>query len=132
WFGESDREVWAPLAHPAARRGTISLEELAALPVIHGPRRAHPGTYDAWVTAMRAVDPRFEFTDPPFRHSLAMTLALAATGRRPAAVLTGPAVATRPQTWPARRSRLADTSGMVRASLQCQPLTAAAALVWSS
>jgi hypothetical protein len=81
---------------------------------------------------MPAADPRLEFTDPPFRRSLAMTLALAATGRRPAAVLTGPAVATRPQTWPTRRSRLADTSGMVRASLQCQPLTAAAALVWSS
>src|SRR6202034_4676038 len=95
WFGESDREVWAPLAHPAARRGTISLEELAALPVIHGPRRAHPGTYDAWVTAMRAVDPRFEFTDPPFRHSLAMTLALAAAGNRPGAVLTRPASGTR-------------------------------------
>jgi DNA-binding transcriptional LysR family regulator len=129
--GEFEPEVWVPLDHNAARRGTISLEELAALPVIHGPRRAHPGTYDAWVTAMQAVDPRFEFTDPPFRHSLAMTLALAAAGNRPAAVLTGPAIPARTQAWPIRRSRLADTYGMVRVILQHHPLTAAAALVWS-
>ena len=37
-------------------------------------------------------DPRFAFTDPPFRHSLPMVLAFAATGDRPTAVLTGPAV----------------------------------------
>jgi hypothetical protein len=51
----------------------------------------------AWVTAIQAVDPRFEFTDPPFLHSLTMTmtLALAAAGNRPAAVLTGPAIAAR-------------------------------------
>ncbi len=80
---------------------------------------------------MQAVDPSFEFTDPPFRHSLAMTLALAAAGNRPAAVLTGPAIAARSQAWPIRRSRLADTYGMVRVSLQHHPLTASAALVWS-
>jgi DNA-binding transcriptional LysR family regulator len=130
--GEFEPEVWVPPAHTAARRGTISLEELATLQVIHGPRRAQPGTYDAWSTAMQAVDPRFEFTDPPFRHSLAMTLALAAAGNRPAAVLTGPAIAARTQAWLSRRSRLADTCGMVRVVLQHHPLTAAAALVWSS
>jgi hypothetical protein len=130
--GEFEPEVWVPAAHTAARRGTISLAELAALQVIHGPRRAQPGTYDAWVTALQAVDPRFEFADPPFRHSLAMTLALAAAGDRPAAVLTGPAIAAHTQAWPTRRSRLADTCGMVRVILQHQPLTAAAALVWSS
>ena len=120
-------------ARGLARCGTISLEELVGLQVIHGPRRAQPGTYDAWVTAIQAVDPRFEFTDPPFRHSLAMTLALAlaAAGNRPAAVLTGPAIAARRQAWPIRRSRLADTYGMVRVSLQHHPLTASAALVWS-
>ena len=128
--GEFEPEVWVPAAHTAARRGTISLEELAGLQVIHGPRRAQPGTYDAWVTAIRAVDPRFEFTDPPFRHSLAMTLALAAAGNRPAAVLTGPAVAARSQARPIRRSRPAGTCGMVRVILQHHPLTAAAALVW--
>jgi DNA-binding transcriptional LysR family regulator len=130
--GEFEPEVWVPSTHAAARRGTISLEELATLPVIHGPRRAQPGTYDAWSTALQAVDPRFEFTDPPFRHSLAMTLALAGAGDRPAAVLTGPAVAACTQAWLTRRSRLADTSGMVRVVLQHHPLTAAAALVWSS
>ena len=81
---------------------------------------------------MQAADPRFEFTDPPFRHSLAMTLALAAAGNRPAAVLTGPAIPARTQAWPARRSRQADPCGMVRVILQHHPLTAAAALVWSS
>jgi DNA-binding transcriptional LysR family regulator len=130
--GEFEPEVWVPSSHPAARRGTISLEELAALQVIHGPRRAQPGTYDAWLTAMRAVDPRFEFTDPPFRHSLAMTLALAAAGNRPAALLTGPAIAARSQAPTIRRSRLADTYGMVRVVLQHHPLTASAALAWSS
>ena len=117
--GEFEPEVWVPPStHTAARRGTISLEELADLQVIHGPRRAQPGIYDACLTAMQAVDPRFEFTDPPFRHSLAMTLTLAAAGDRPAAVLTGPAIAARSQARPIRRSRLADTYGMVRVSLQ--------------
>jgi DNA-binding transcriptional LysR family regulator len=129
--GEFKPEVWIPSTHTAARRGTISLEELAGLQVIHGPRRAQPGTYDAWLTTMQAVDPRFEFTDPPFRHSPGMTLALAAAGNRPAAVLTGPAIAARSQAWPIRRSRPADTYGMVRVSLQHHPLTASAALVWS-
>jgi len=60
-----------------------------------------------------------------------MTLALAAAGNRPAAVLTGPALPARTQAWPARRPRLAGTYGMVRVNLQHHPLTAAAALVWS-
>jgi DNA-binding transcriptional LysR family regulator len=129
--GEFEPEVWVPSSHTAARRGIISLEELASLQVIHGPRRAQPGTYDAWLTTIQAVDPRFEFTDPPFRHSLAMTLALAAAGDRPAAVLTGPAIVAHSQARPIRQSRLADTHGMVRVSLQHHPLTASAALVWS-
>jgi DNA-binding transcriptional LysR family regulator len=129
--GEFEPEVWIPAPHAAAHRGTISLEELATLPVIHGPRRAHPGIYDAWVAAMQTVDPRFEFTDPPFRHSLAMTLALAAAGSRPAAVLTGPAIAAGTQAWPIRRSRPISISGMVRVTLQHHPLTASAVLAWS-
>jgi DNA-binding transcriptional LysR family regulator len=129
--GEFEPEVWVPATHTAARRGTISLAELAALQVIHGPRRAQPGIYDAWVTAMQAVDPRFEFTDPPFRHSLGMTLALAAAGNQPTAVLTGPAIAAYGQATPIRRARPAGTYGMVRVILQHHPLTASAALVWS-
>ena len=130
-LGEFEPAVWVPATVPAARRGTISLAELAGMRVIHGPRRAQLGTYDAWTTALQAVDPRFEFTDPPLRHSLATTLALAAAEPGPTAVLTGPAIAARTQAWPVRRSRLADTYGMVRVCLQHHPLTAAAALVWS-
>ena len=130
--GRFEPEVWVPEAHAAARRGTISLEELARLPVIHGPRHVQPATYDAWLTAMQAADPRFAFTDPPFRHSLAMTLALAAAGNRPAAVLTGPAAAADRQAWPVRRSRLAGPHGMVRVGLQHHPLTASAVLAWNA
>jgi len=90
-LGEFEPEVWIPATHPAACRGTISLGELAGMTVIHGPRRAEPGTYDAWTRVLRGVHPRFEFTDPPFRHSLLMTLAFAGTSDRPTAVLTGPA-----------------------------------------
>jgi len=53
--------------------------------VIYGPRRTEPGTYDAWTTVLRSVDPRFAFTDPPFRHSLPMALAFAAARDRPIA-----------------------------------------------
>jgi DNA-binding transcriptional LysR family regulator len=130
-LGEFEPEVWIPPSHAAARHGAISLDELAALDVIHGPRRAQPGTYDAWATVLREVDPRFEFTDPPFRRSLPMTLAFAATGHRPAAVLTGPAAAADGDVMPIRPSGPADTSGMVRVSLARHPLTASAALVWS-
>src|SRR5215475_13069178 len=55
--GKFEPQVWIPAAHTAARHGVISLEELATLLVIHGPRRAHPGVYDAWVTALQAADP---------------------------------------------------------------------------
>jgi len=129
--GEFEPAVWVPSTHPAARRGAISLEELAALQVIHGPRRVQPGTYDAWVTAIRAVDPQFEFTDPPFSQSLAMTLALVAAGDPPAAVLTGPTIAARTRALPMRQSHLASTYGMVRVRLEYHRLVAHAALVWS-
>jgi DNA-binding transcriptional LysR family regulator len=129
-LGGFEPDVWIPSCHAAARRGVITLEELAGLEVIYGPRRAQPATYGAWVGALRAVDPLFEFSDPPFRSSLPATLAFAATGDRPAAVLTGPATpagVARPIQWP----RSAGYSGMVRVSLAGCPLTASAALVWS-
>ena len=75
FLGEFEPGLWIPSTHAAAHRGTISLEELARLDVIHGPRRAHAGTYDAWTRAVRAAGPRFEFTDPPFQRSLPLTLA---------------------------------------------------------
>jgi hypothetical protein len=128
-LGEFEPEVWVPPTHDAAGRGTISLEELASMDVIHGPRRADPGTYDAWTRALQAVDPRFGFTDPPFRSSLPMTLAFAAAGDRSAAVLTGPSTVVN---GPAQliRSRPADAC-MARVDLQDHPLTASATLVWS-
>src|SRR5262249_60887507 len=69
-LGEFEPDLWIPASHPAARRGSIGLDELAGLDVIHGPRRAEPCTYDAWTSIVRTIDPRFEFTDPPLPHSL--------------------------------------------------------------
>jgi DNA-binding transcriptional LysR family regulator len=130
-LGEFEPDVWIPSTHAAARCGAISLKELAGLDVIYGPRHAQAGTYDAWSRVLHAADPRFGFTDPPFRRSLPLTLAFAATADRPTAVLTGPATVAGSWSTPIRRSRPADTSGMVRVSLQHHPLTASAALVWS-
>jgi DNA-binding transcriptional LysR family regulator len=130
-LGEFEPDVWIPCAHPAARRGVIGLDELVGLDVIHGPRRVSTATYDRWLTVMRATDPRFEFTDPPLRHSLPVALAFAATAEQPAAVLTGPvAIADVPPgvirlPWPA------GTGDMVRVSIAGRPLTATAALVWN-
>jgi hypothetical protein len=76
------------------------------------------------------VDPRFEFTDPPLRHSLPMALAFATTASRAAAVLTGPAVIAGPPPGVIRLPRPAGTGDMARASIDGHPLTATAALVW--
>src|SRR5260370_6185660 len=91
-LGGFEPDVSDPSRHPAARRGTISLGERARMDVVHGPRRADPGTYDAWTQVLRTVDPRVEFSDPPLRHSLRMDLAFASTADRPTAALTGPSV----------------------------------------
>jgi DNA-binding transcriptional LysR family regulator len=127
-LAEWEPDVWIPSAHVAARRGTISLAELVRMDVIYGPRRAEPGTYDAWTRVLQGVEPRFEFSDPPLRHSLQMNLAFAATADRATAVLTGPSVIT------GSRSRLIRpvvTHEMARLILKDHPLTATAALVWS-
>jgi len=129
-LGEFEPNLWIPALHPTARRGTISLDDMAAMNIIHGPRRAEPGTYHAWTSVLRAVNPRFEFTDPPFRYSLPTVLAFAATADRPTAVLTG--LAATAGSWPLRAPRSAGTHNMVRARLQDRPLTATAALVWSA
>jgi DNA-binding transcriptional LysR family regulator len=131
-LGQFEPEVWIPRSHPAARRGVIGLDELAGMDVIHGPRRASTATYDRWLTILRAADPRFEFTDPPLRHSLPVTVAFAATAGRPAAVLTGPvAIADVPPgvIW---LPQPAGTDDMVRVSITGHPLTATGALVWNS
>jgi DNA-binding transcriptional LysR family regulator len=130
-LGEFEPDVWIPAPHTAARRGTISLDELTRMDVIHGPRRAEPGTYDAWTRVLRTVDPRFEFTDPPLRHSLPMDLAFAATADRPAAVLTGPSVIAGSYPGLIRLPRPMVAHDMARVGLEDHPLTATAALVWN-
>jgi DNA-binding transcriptional LysR family regulator len=130
-LGEFEPEVWIPSSHAAARSGSISLDQMAGLEVIHGPRRAEAGTYDAWTRVLRAVDPSFEFTDPPFRHSLPMALAFAATGDRPAAVLTGPTAIAGTRPGLNRLPRSVGPHDMVRVSLEGHPLNAMASLVWS-
>jgi DNA-binding transcriptional LysR family regulator len=127
-LGEFEPEVWITRTHPAARRGTISLGELASLDVIHGPRRLSTVTHDAWLAVLRATNPRFDFTDPPFRHSPPITLAFTATIDRPTAVLTGPRhrIGDRPGT----ADPAAGSTGMVRVRVQGSPLTAAAVLTW--
>lgn len=127
-LGEFEPEVWIPGTHPAARRGTISLGELAGLDVIHGPRRLSTVTHNAWLAVLRAANPRFDFTDPPFRHSPPITLAFTAISDRVTAVLTGPR--HRIGDWPGPADPAADSTGMVRARVEGSPLTAAATLTW--
>ena len=126
-LGEFEPDVWIPSRYPAARRGTISLGELARIEVIHGPRRTEPGTYEAWTRVLRTVDPRFEFSDPPLRHSLQMALAFAATADRPTAVLTGPSVIAGSRPALAWLPRPTITYDMVPVSLENHRLTATAA-----
>ena len=130
-LGDFEPDVWVPARHPAARRGTISLDELARMDVIHGPRRLEPGTYDAWTQVLRTINPRFEFTDPPLRHSLPMALAFAATADRSTAVLTGPGVIAGSRPGLIRMPRAMVSRDMVLVGLEQHPLTATAAVVWN-
>ena len=129
-IAEFEPSAWIPASHPAAPRAAISLDGLARMDVIHGPRRACAASYDAFLTMLRAAEPRFDFTDPPFRHSLPMTLAFAATASRPTAVLTNPHRVTGTPI-PAQPDQPADTYHMTAVRLEGCPLTAVAALVWS-
>ena len=130
-LGQFEPEVWIPRSHPAARRGVIGLDQLAGLDVIHGPRRASAWSLRRLANILQATDPRFQFTDPPLRHSLPVTLAFAATAEPPAAVLTGPAAIAETPPGVIRLPRPAGTGDMVRVSIDGQPLTATAALVWN-
>ena len=129
-LGEFEPEVWVPARAGTPDGGVIGLAELAGMDVVHGPRRASPGTYDAWLEVLRSARPDFEFIDPPLRHSLSVALAFAATADRLTAVLTGPlrAVGDTPAE---ARERAADTYDMVRVRLDGRPLTATAAVAWS-
>jgi DNA-binding transcriptional LysR family regulator len=143
-LGEFEPDVWlppgvagpvigpaiGPAIGPVSGR-VIGLRELAALDVVHGPRRLSPATYDAWLAVLRKVNSRFEFTDPPFRRLLPVTLAFAASTSRPTAVLTGPRHRLGDWPGPAEPDPAADPAGLVRVRIDGSPLTAAAALVWS-
>jgi DNA-binding transcriptional LysR family regulator len=129
--GTFEPVVWIPSSHPAARQRVITRDELAALRVVHGPRRVNAGTYDAWLGVLQSADPHFEFTNPPFQLSLLTTLAFAATASRPTAVLTGPrylAGKTRDTTG---EDRIASAYDMVPVRLDESPMTADAGLVWT-
>jgi len=131
-LGEFEPVLWIPCRHPAARRGTLTVEELTQMTVLHGPRRADAGTYDQWLAVLRAADPGFAFTDPPFRRSLPVSVAFAATASSPTAVLTSPCIATGSTRAAAREQQLADTYDMAGVTLQRHPLVATAGLVWNT
>jgi DNA-binding transcriptional LysR family regulator len=131
-LGEFEPVPWIPSRHQAARRGTLTLGELTQMTVVYGPRRAEAGTYDHWLAVLRAADPGFAFTDPPFRHSLPMSVAFAATASRPTAVLTGPCVAMGSTKAVAGEQQLTDTYDMVEVTLERHPLAATAGLVWNT
>jgi DNA-binding transcriptional LysR family regulator len=126
-LGDFEPDVWIPEAM-ARGRELIELDDLTDMMVIYGPRRASPGTYDAWRAVLRARQPRFDFADPPLWHSLPMTLAFASTAAQPTAVLTGP---LSPCGGPDIRRRGDDGHGMVRVGLRRRPLLATAAVAWS-
>jgi DNA-binding transcriptional LysR family regulator len=130
-LADFEPEIWVPAAAGTGDRRLIGIAELAEMDVIHGPRRSSSGTYDAWLAALRDVRPRFEFTDPPFRHSLPMTLSFAATASRPTAVLTNPLhLVGRPaRNGPTQHE--ADSYDMIRVGLEGRPLTATAVVAWS-
>lgn len=130
-LGEFEPEVWIPAMAVTGDRQLISLDELANMDVIHGPRRASPATYDAWLAVLRASRPRFEFADPPFQHSLPMTMAFTATASRPTAVLTSPLHLTGDQSPSGARHRAGDSYDMVRVGLEGRPFTATAVVAWS-
>jgi DNA-binding transcriptional LysR family regulator len=128
-LGKFEPEVWLPEAVVGHQR-VIGLDELAAVDVVHGPRRTSPATYDAWVARFRSIRSRFEFIEPPAGHSLPVALAFAATADRPTAVLTSPLHAIGEDTadwWPPSQS----TFDMARVRLSNCPLTATAALIWN-
>jgi DNA-binding transcriptional LysR family regulator len=131
-LADFEPEVWIPAAARTGRdRRQISIAELAGMDVIYGPRRFSPATYDAWLAILRENRPRFEFTDPQFRHSLSMTLSFAASATRPIAVLTEPLHLVGGSAWNSMRRHEADTYDMARVTLERHPLIATAAVAWS-
>jgi DNA-binding transcriptional LysR family regulator len=130
-LGEFEPEVWIPAAAGIGDRQLIDITELAGMEVIYGPRRSCAGTYEAWLAALRESRPRFEFVDPPFRHSLPTTLSVAATAASPTAVLTDPLHLVGAPAWNGTRQHESGSYDMVRVGLERHPLTATAVVAWS-
>ncbi len=130
-LGEFEPDLWLPRTYPAAHGRVIALDDLVDLDVVHGPRRLSPSTYDAWLAVLRAGHPHFSFTDPPFKRSLPMTLAFAASASRATAVLTFPQRRVGDWPGPSQPDPAAESTGMVRARIEGSALTAVAGLVWS-
>ena len=137
-LGEFEPGLWIPSWHPAAHRGAISLDEVTQMTVVHGPRSADAATYDAWMEVLKAADPGFAFTDPPFRHSLPLSMAFAAGAGagagagQPTAVLTGPCMAIGSAGAMAGQAQMAGTHDMAEVRLEGHPLVATAGLAWST
>jgi LysR family transcriptional regulator, benzoate and cis,cis-muconate-responsive activator of ben and cat genes len=130
-IGVFEPEVWIP-AGAAGDRESIGLDELADMDVLHGPRRTNPGIYDSWRAVLRASQPRFEFTDSPFQHSLPMTLAFAAKASRLTAVVTSPLhPISAPAAYGARQPARVRYD-MIQVGLLRHPLTATAAIAWNT
>ena len=130
-LGEFEPEVWIPAAAGTGDRQLIGIAELAGMEVMHGPSRSSAGTYDAWLAALRESRPRFEFADPPFRHSLPMTLSVAAAAASPTAVLTDPLHLVGAPAWNGTGQHAAGNYDMVRVGLERHALTATAVVAWS-
>lgn len=128
--GEFEPEAWLPVA-TMADRDVIGMRDLAEMEVVYGPHAAGTGIHDAWLAVLRSGNEWFEFTDPPVRHSLLMTLAFAAIADRPAAVLTGPRHPARNSPLPGLRKHVAGTE-MIRTSIAGRPLTASAVVAWNA
>ena len=67
-LGEFEPDVWLPGTHPAAPGRVIGLGELAALDIIHGPRRLGTVTYDLW---QAVIGPAIRASASPTRRSAA-------------------------------------------------------------
>jgi len=114
-------------AYPTGKNATDAAMVIDAMDLLYsGPLRRV-------LAVLRAEDARFEFTDPQFRNSLAITLAFAATGSRPTAVLTGPRqrIGAGPGLTRPHPAGGADTHDMVRVRVARHRLAATAGLVWS-
>jgi DNA-binding transcriptional LysR family regulator len=127
-LADFEPEVW--VRADAGAGDEVSLDDLADMDVIYGPRSSSPGTYDAWLRTMREKRPGFDFTAPAFQHSMPMTLAFAATATRSTAVLTNPLHLLGDDV-ASGGGRAADSFDMIRVRLEGHPLRAAAAIAWS-